>query len=332
MIWCGGVLLLPILALANFTQGPSLLLDSEWESWKTVYEKQYNSREEEGSRRSIWEKNMRLIDAHNQEYKQGIHSYELGMNSLGDMTSEEVAMKMTGLRVPRFRKSNNTVLLGGDLEKLPCSIDYRKKGYVTPVRHQGSCGSCWAFSAAGALEGLMKKMTGKLVPLSPQNLVDCVSQSGCKGGFMTDAFEYISTNKGIDSEKVYPYVGKDQTCAYNASGKAAVCRCYEEVESGNERELKAAVASVGPVSAAVSSLLDSFRFYKRGVYNDPMCSADDIDHAVLVVGYSYTWRGKKYWIIKNSWGTDWGVNGYMRLARNGNNTCGIATMASYPII
>uniref|UniRef100_A0A3B3QG48 Cystein proteinase inhibitor protein salarin n=1 Tax=Paramormyrops kingsleyae TaxID=1676925 RepID=A0A3B3QG48_9TELE len=200
MIWCGGVLLLPILALANFTQGPSLLLDSEWESWKTVYEKQYNSREE-GSRRSIWEKNMRLIDAHNQEYKQGIHSYELGMNSLGDMTSEEVAMKMTGLRVPRFRKSNNTVLLGGDLEKLPCSIDYRKKGYVTPVRHQGSCGSCWAFSAAGALEGLMKKMTGKLVPLSPQNLVDCVSQSGCKGGFMTDAFEYISTNKGIDSEK-----------------------------------------------------------------------------------------------------------------------------------
>uniref|UniRef100_A0A3B3QG70 Cathepsin K n=1 Tax=Paramormyrops kingsleyae TaxID=1676925 RepID=A0A3B3QG70_9TELE len=133
MIWCGGVLLLPILALANFTQGPSLLLDSEWESWKT---------EEEGSRRSIWEKNMRLIDAHNQEYKQGIHSYELGMNSLGDMTSEEVAMKMTGLRVPRFRKSNNTVLLGGDLEKLPCSIDYRKKGYVTPVRHQVSAEDC----------------------------------------------------------------------------------------------------------------------------------------------------------------------------------------------
>ncbi|XP_048848521.1 cathepsin K-like [Brienomyrus brachyistius] len=332
MIWCGGILLLPVLALANFTQGPSLLLDSEWESWKTVYEKDYNSQGEEQSRRSIWEKNMQLIDAHNHEYKRGIHSYQLGMNSLGDMTSEEVAMKMTGLRVPRFRKSNSTFLPDGDLRKLPRSIDYRKKGYVTPVRHQGSCGSCWAFSAAGALEGLMKKKTGKLVSLSPQNLVDCVNQSGCIGGFMTDAFKYISTNKGIDSEKAYPYVAKDQACAYYASGKAAMCRWYKEVESGNERELRVAVGRVGPVSAAVSSLLDTFRFYKRGVYNDPRCSADDIDHAVLVVGYSFTCWGKKYWIIKNSWGTDWGMKGYMRLARNLNNICGIATMASYPII
>ncbi|XP_072561619.1 cathepsin K-like [Paramormyrops kingsleyae] len=330
MIWCGGVLLLPILALANFTQGPSLLLDSEWESWKTVYEKEYNSREEEGSRRSIWEKNMRLIDAHNQEYKQGIHSYELGMNSLGDMTSEEVTAIMTGLRVPQITESNNTFLPDGDLEKLPRSIDYRKKGYVTPVRHQGSCGSCWAFSAVGALEGLMKKKTGKLVSLSPQNLVDCVTKShGCKGGYMHSAFEYVR-RRGINSERAYPYVAKDRRCAYKAWKKVMSCRGYKNVASGNERALQAAVASVGPVSAAVSASLHTFHFYRRGVYNDRRCSCNRLNHAVLVVGYGSTDRGK-YWIIKNSWGKGWGMKGYMHLARNRCNACGIATHASYPI-
>ncbi|XP_072561618.1 cathepsin K-like [Paramormyrops kingsleyae] len=330
MIWCGGVLLLPILALANFTQGPSLLLDSEWESWKTVYEKEYNSREEEGSRRSIWEKNMRLIDAHNQEYKQGIHSYELGMNSLGDMTSEEVTAIMTGLRVPQITESNNTFLPDGDLEKLPESIDYRKKGYVTPVRQQGSCGSCWAFSAVGALEGLMKKKTGKLVPLSPQNLVDCVTKShGCKGGYMHSAFEYVHM-KGIDTEEAYPYVAKDRRCVYNASGKAMKCQGYKNVASRNERALQAAVASVGPVSAGVSASLHTFQFYKKGVYNDPRCRRNTINHAILVVGYSSAKR-RKYWIIKNSWGKKWGMEGYMHLARDSKNACGIATYANYPI-
>ncbi|XP_048848522.1 cathepsin K-like [Brienomyrus brachyistius] len=330
MIWCGGILLLPVLALANFTQGPSLLLDLEWESWKTVYEKDYNSQGEEQSRRSIWEKNMQLIDAHNQEYKQGIHSYELGMNSLGDMTSEEVIAIMTGLRVPQITESNSTFLPDGDLQRLPRSIDYRKKGYVTPVRNQGSCGSCWAFSAAGALEGLMKKKTGKLVSLSPQNLVDCVTKShGCKGGYMHTAFEYVR-RRGIDTEEAYPYVGKDRPCVYNASGKAMSCRGYRNVASGNERELQAAVGRVGPVSAAVSASLHTFHFYKRGIYNDPRCRRNKINHAILVVGYSSTDQGK-YWIIKNSWGKGWGMEGYMHLARNSNNACGIATYANYPI-
>uniref|UniRef100_A0A3B3R758 Cathepsin K n=1 Tax=Paramormyrops kingsleyae TaxID=1676925 RepID=A0A3B3R758_9TELE len=270
MIWCGGVLLLPILALANFTQGPSLLLDSEWESWKTVYEKEYNSREEEGSRRSIWEKNMRLIDAHNQEYKQGIHSYDLG-----DMTSEEVTAIMTGLRVPQITESNNTFLPDGDLEKLPKSIDYRKKGYVTPVRQQ---------------------------------------QLQVKGRVVFTGFQLATS----------------QLCAYKAWKKVMSCRGYKSVASGNERALQAAVASVGPVSAAISTSLHTFNFYRRGVYNDRRCSCNRLNHAVLVVGYGSTDRGK-YWIIKNSWGKGWGMKGYMHLARNRCNACGIATHASYPI-
>uniref|UniRef100_A0A3B3R723 Cathepsin K n=1 Tax=Paramormyrops kingsleyae TaxID=1676925 RepID=A0A3B3R723_9TELE len=279
MIWCGGVLLLPILALANFTQGPSLLLDSEWESWKTVYEKEYNSREE-GSRRSIWEKNMRLIDAHNQEYKQGIHSYDLG-----DMTSEEVTAIMTGLRVPQITESNNTFLPDGDLEKLPKSIDYRKKGYVTPVRHMNFF---WWLESQSCHQ--------------PPNL-------SLKGG-------------GLASRS-------GRRCAYKAWKKVMSCRGYKSVASGNERALQAAVASVGPVSAAISTSLHTFNFYRRGeIPSSAICNR--LNHAVLVVGYGSTDRGK-YWIIKNSWGKGWGMKGYMHLARNRCNACGIATHASYPI-
>uniref|UniRef100_A0A3B3QEV3 Cathepsin K n=1 Tax=Paramormyrops kingsleyae TaxID=1676925 RepID=A0A3B3QEV3_9TELE len=265
MLWYGGALLLLGWTLASFSEDPSLSLDAKWESWKTTYQKEYNALDEERFRRAIWEKNVQLIEAHNQAYKLGLHSYELGMNSLGDMTSEEVAMKMTGLRAPRIKMSNNTFLPDGDLEKLPKSIDYRKKGYVTPVRNQGSCGSCWAFSSVGALEGQLMKTTGKLVPLSPQNLVDCVTENdGCGGGYMTNSFKYVQNNDGIDSEEAYHYVGEDQSCAYNVSGKAATCRGYKEIPEGDEKALQAAVAQVGPVSVGIDASLTSFQFYRKG--------------------------------------------------------------------
>ncbi|KAL4646759.1 cathepsin L-like [Arapaima gigas] len=331
MLLCGSVLVLLALALA---QSPKRLsLDGEWESWKTTHRKEYNGPGEEDLRRTVWEKNMQLIEAHNREYELGMHSYELGMNHLGDMTAEEMAEKMMGLQVPLFRDPNATFVPDSSMKRLPKFVDYRKLGYVTPVKSQGACGSCWAFSAAGALEGQLMKTQGKLISLSPQNLVDCVTEnSGCGGGYMTKAFEYVKENQGIESEEAYPYIGQEEQCAYSQAGWAASCRGYKEIKLGDEWALQVALAKVGPVSVAIDASLYSFQFYKRGVYYDRNCNKDDLNHALLAVGYGISSKGKKYWIIKNSWGEEWGNKGYILMARNRNNFCGITNLASFPII
>ncbi|XP_034030269.1 cathepsin K [Thalassophryne amazonica] len=309
-------------------------LDAQWKQWKIKYRKEYNGLDEEGIRKAVWQKNMLMIEAHNLEAALGMHSYELGMNHLGDMTSEEVVEKMTGLLIPTNPESGlNTMHINTTVQKLPKSIDYRKKGLVTSVKDQGSCGSCWAFSSAGALEGQLAKKKGKLVDLSPQNLVDCVKENdGCGGGYMTNAFKYVQVNRGIDSDKAYPYVGKDETCHYNASAMAAQCKGYKEIAKGDEHALAVALIKVGPISVGIDAMQSSFQFYQKGVYYDPQCNKEDINHAVLAVGYGVTSKGKKYWIVKNSWSETWGQKGYVLMARNRDNLCGIANLASYPLM
>ncbi|XP_039475793.1 cathepsin K [Oreochromis aureus] len=324
------VLLLATSALGRFDESS---LDAQWEEWKSTHRREYNGLGEEGIRRAIWEKNMRMIEAHNEEAALGIHSFEMGMNHLGDMTSEEVVEKMTGLQIPMNQERSFTLAMDDMPSKIPKSVDYRKKGMVTSVKNQGSCGSCWAFSSAGALEGQLAKQTGQLVDLSPQNLVDCVTENdGCGGGYMTNAFQYVNENGGIDSEAAYPYVGQDQSCRYNASGMAAQCKGYKEIPVGNERALAVALYKVGPVSVGIDAQQSSFQFYKHGVYYDPNCNKDDVNHAVLAVGYGVNTKGKKYWIVKNSWGEEWGNKGYILMARNRGNLCGITNLASYPIL
>ncbi|XP_071971185.1 cathepsin K-like isoform X1 [Engystomops pustulosus] len=327
------LLALPLVSASDFWDDT---LDSEWDQWKRTYRKQYNGKFDEVMRRSIWEKNYKMIINHNIEYTQGLHTYELAMNHLGDMTSEEVARTMMGLIVPPQNRVRNITADDDDnkdrLHDLPDSIDYRTKGYVTPVRNQGSCGSCWAFSSVGALEGQLKKTTGKLAVLSPQNLVDCVEKNeGCGGGSMTYAFQYVIDNNGIDSEAAYPYVGEDQVCNYAAAGKAAKCKSYKEVEVGSEKALKKAVGTVGPVSVAIDAALSTFQFYSKGIYFDANCNAEQINHAVLVVGYGAE-KKDKYWIVKNSWSDTWGDKGYILMARDRGNACGIANLASYPLM
>lgn len=331
MLLCVCTLLLAMSALSLPLD--QVELDAHWEQWKITHQKEYNGLDEEGIRRAIWEKNMRMIEAHNLEAALGIHSYELGMNQLGDMTTEEVAEKMTGLLLPMQRNSSNTMALDDKVERLPKTVDYRKKGMVSSVKNQGSCGSCWAFSSAGALEGQLAKKTGQLMDLSPQNLVDCVTEnSGCGGGYMTNAFKYVQENGGIDSEEAYPYIGQDEPCRYNSSGMAAQCKGYKEIPMENEHALAVAVWKVGPVSVGIDATLQTFQFYQKGVYYDSNCNKDDINHAVLAVGFGVTVKGKKYWIVKNSWGEDWGNKGYILMARNRGNLCGIANLASYPIM
>ena len=217
--------------------------------------------------------------------------------------------------------------------KIPESIDWRSKGAITPVKDQGHCGSCWAFASTGALEAHNFRKTGKLISISEQNLVDCCDISGCngcKGGIMDSAFKYIKDNGGIDSEDTYQYVAADDKCRYNPENNVGTDLGSVRIEAKNEEELKKAVATVGPVSVAIDCP-NSFFGYHGGIFNEPSCSSDHLTHGVLVVGYG-TEEGHDYWLVKNSWGEGWGEKGYIKMSRNTNNQCGIATHAVYPIV
>ncbi|XP_015278756.1 PREDICTED: cathepsin S [Gekko japonicus] len=322
-------------ALASASWQKDTMLDHHWELWKKKHSKEYRNEKEEDNRRMTWEKNLKFITLHNLEHSLGLHSYDLGMNHLGDMTSEEVATKLTGLRTdPGYSwKQNSTSFVSKSAVGVPDSIDWRDKGCVTEVKLQGACGSCWAFSAVGALECQWKLKTGQLISLSPQNLVDCSSMygnHGCNGGFMTYAFQYIIDNKGIDSEASYPYTGQVGPCRYDPSARAATCSRYVLLPEFDEAALKAAVGTVGPVSVAVDATKETFFLYKSGVYDDPSCS-QEVNHGVLVTGYG-SLDSKDYWLVKNSWGPHFGDQGYIRIARNHGNRCGIATYGCYPVV
>ncbi|XP_068682886.1 cathepsin L-like [Montipora capricornis] len=330
------VTLLLVIVFASTTLSDLLIKDNAWHAWKEYYNKIYTSDDEESLRYTIWINNLKKINQHNSDMKK---SFTMGMNHLGDMTIKEVHLLLNGYnRKNKETKSHGTdavTFLPPSNVVLPKEVDWRTQGYVTPVKNQGQCGSCWAFSTTGSLEGQHFKKTGKLVSLSEQNLVDCSDKFGnygCEGGWMDNAFRYIIANDGIDTEPSYPYVGSDEKCRFNRSDVGADATGYVDVKSGDEDALKMAVATVGPISVAIDALSSSFMLYKGGVYVEPNCSTTFLDHGVLAVGYGTTEEGQDYWLVKNSWGTDWGIKGYIKMARNRQNMCGIATKASYPLV
>lgn len=308
-------------------------LDAHWKRFKETYKKSYDV-EEEGARRMIWEEHVASIIQHNLDADLGLHTYRQGLNEYSDLTNEEFVKTLNGYLHSKKTKKNGNIFFPPSNFVLPATVDWRKEGLVTPIKNQEQCGSCWAFSTTGSLEGQHMKKTGKLVSLSEQNLMDCSTPEGnmgCEGGLMDQAFEYVIKNKGIDTEKSYPYTAQDGQCHYKKTSVGATCTGYTDVPSGDESALQKAVATIGPISVAIDASQESFQLYKSGVYDEPNCSTDLLDHGVLAIGYG-TEDGNDYWLVKNSWGTSWGEEGYIKMSRNKDNQCGIATQASYPLM
>ncbi|XP_038822348.1 procathepsin L-like [Salvelinus namaycush] len=292
------------------------------------------------SRRMIWETNQRLIRQHNLEAGMDKHTFTLGMNQFGDMVRQPTIYNAL-LTVNAAEEEKR--LDGIPLSKWNCSLsaapetwDWRPYGYVTPVKNQdeeqplsfGHCGSCYEFAAVGSLEGQLFKQTGKLLPLSEQNLVDCSGDyhnNGCGGGLAMRCFSYVSDH-GIMSERKYPYTAEVGPCEYQNATKEAWCKGFNRVPSLDEKVFRDTLYEVGPIAVSVNATHPSFKFYKDGVLYQPDCSTRT-NHAVLAVGYGSSYLD--YWIVKNSWGTGWGRD--ILMAR-GYNQCGIARRPVYPIM
>ncbi|OWM73356.1 hypothetical protein CDL15_Pgr001470 [Punica granatum] len=300
------------------------------EQWMAQYGRVYKDDAERQRRLEIFSRNVDFIESFNAA---GEKPYVLGVNAFADLTPEEFRASRNGYR-RRVARSGEGSFRYENVTAVPKSMDWRKKGAVTPVKDQGQCGSCWAFSAIAATEGINQLTTGKLTSLSEQELVDCDikgEDQGCEGGLMEDAFEFIIHNKGITTETNYPYAGSDGTCnsAKEASHVVKI-KGYESVPANSEAALLKAVANQ-PVSVSIDAGDGSFQFYSGGVFTGSCGTM--LDHGVTAVGYDTTEDGMKYWLVKNSWGTSWGEEGYVRMQRDidaKEGLCGIAMDSSYP--
>jgi len=327
-----------------------------FKAWAEAFGRDYADLNEESHRFMVWMDNLYTIGETNSQQL----SYKLGLNQFSDMTSDEFKHYVHGDKGACFRpqERNNFIrnAFGRDLKliknklfkddsplnveqeptQLPATVDWSEKGVVTPVKNQGQCGSCWSFSATGALECNYAIKTGTLTSLSEQQLVDCAGIrygcEGCNGGQMTGAMRYASNEGGLCSEEEYPYQARGGECKSSSCGtKYDANSGVDQVTPDSSTSLEEAVAK-GCVSIGIEADQIAFQHYSSGVL-DGKCGTS-IDHGVLVVGYG-TEDGKDYWKVKNSWGETWGESGYINICRNceangDEGECGILMQPAVP--
>jgi len=328
------------MAISKFLGACLVLIGAQGQDVKQAFEqfmkdfnKDYKTEAQKSAHFRAFAENYEYITRENAKG----HSYKLGINEMSDMTADEIAMSRGGILGSKVN--------WGGLPSLgmhkpsgvapPASMDWREKNAVTPVKNQQQCGSCWAFSTTGSLEGAWAIATGKLVSFSEQQLVDCsksFGNNGCGGGLMDNGFKYEETVP-VCTEETYPYTAQNGIC------KAASCTAgipkggvtgFKDVAKDDTNALIDAVA-LGPVSVAIEADQAAFQNYKSGVLT--AACGTTLDHGVLIVGYGAQ-DGKDYWLVKNSWGASWGEQGYIKLERGlaGAGQCGIKSDASYPVV
>lgn len=305
---------------------PTALYDL-YTHWKRANNYTYGGAEDK-KRFAVFSDHYQTILNHNNDES---NTYKLGLNKFAALSREEFASLYLGYRAdmkPEVGARRIKVLKD---TAIPASVDWTTQGAVTPVKNQGQCGSCWAFSTTGSLEGLNFLKNGKLESFSEQELVDCSNSfgnQGCNGGLMDQGFQYVES-KGIVSEQSYPYKAVDERCKVPA-GAAFKVKGFTDVAPNDPNALKTALAQQ-PVSVAIEADQDVFQLYKSGVITGTKCGTQ-LDHGVLAVGYG-TLAGKDFFKVKNSWGADWGQQGYVLIGVAPDaGVCGINSQPSYPTI
>ncbi|KAF7105391.1 hypothetical protein CFC21_106204 [Triticum aestivum] len=329
------------------------LMMDRFHLWMTVQNRSYSTADVKARRYEVYRSNMRFIEAVNAQAATSGLTYELGEGPFTDLSSEEFMALYTG-QIPEgdhgqdgeedqqiitthagpMGPAGTYSVYANFSAGAPRSIDWRNRGAVTPVKNQGQCGSCWAFSTVATIEGLHKIKRGTIVSLSEQQLVDCDSlDGGCNGGQTSRAFLWIKRNGGITTTASYRYKASRGQCMRNRKPAATIIGS-RAVKSNSEVSLMNAVAN-RPVAVAISVDGKHFHHFKLGIYNGP-CGDGKLNHAVTVVGYGQQKQnGAKYWIVKNSWGGTWGDKGFMQMKRgtkNPSGQCGIAMQPVFPLM
>jgi len=310
---------------------------SQFQTFMETFNKKYTTIEETKERFEIFKQNYKRVEftkkmltSHQEQ-----PLFEMGITKFFDMTPSEFHKTYLNLDISHMQRlkvlyGENEIKPTFEKGAAPEAHDWRESGVVTPVKNQGMCGSCWAFSAVGNIESLYKMKTNNTQIFSEQQLVDCDKEQdqGCNGGLMDNAFEYLEKT-GIMLAKDYPYKGRDNKCAYDQTKVAAKITTYKfatgkSAENVNENDLQQLLFENGPFSIAINAT--PLQFYLWGIFNpwfEFICNPKELNHGVLLVGYGVS-GNTPYWIIKNSWGTGWGEKGFFRLI-GGKGACGVNT-------
>ncbi|XP_055389426.1 procathepsin L-like [Condylostylus longicornis] len=358
------ILIIIIYVLIGETNNPleNNDIDIEWIKYKEKYNKNYNEPVENERRKQIFIKSRNLIIEHNKRYAIGLETYNLGLNKYADLTNKEYVGTLnlndetdvnfinqtddfnyddygnlnSFVNITEEQKTfitRNTIEYNYSyIDNIPDNVNWVKLGYDNPVLDQGNCGSCYIFSSLSAIEAHYFIKYKTLLQLSHQEMLDCSDRYGnygCDGGLMEDVYAYIMLyGVGLSHQK--PYIGTVSNQCSLSKPRIYIKKKYYSSKM-NELELKEVIAHYGPVASSINAGLDTFKFYKSGLYYDPNCNKYNLEHSVTTVGYGITEdNGKDYWLIRNSFGPNWGENGYMRIARNRDNHCGLATYFLFP--